>query len=100
MADIYEDCIDELKEISEDVNWINGKHGRKIIELEDKITQIREYLKNTFPGLLLYVGRSFVNPLLTVVGGFVESEAQISTISKTIKSILGGYSCEYRFKII
>jgi len=100
LTDIYNDCLDELKEISEDVSWINSKQGRKIIDLENKIAQIREYLKNTFPGLLLYIGRSFVDPLLTVVGGFVENETQISTISKTIKSILGGYSCEYRLKII
>lgn len=100
LTDIYNDCLDELKEISEDVSWINSKHGRKIIDIETKIVQIREYLKNTFPKLLLYIGRSFVNPLLIVVGGFVENETQISTISKTIKSIFGGYSCEYRLKII
>lgn len=82
--DIFEDSKDEVREICADYKWINSRNGKKILQIEEWIKKARHYLSVDFPFEYIYIGRSFIEPISLIVGGYVKE----SNTKKLVESYL------------
>lgn len=83
-AELYAACIEELREIKDDLKWSNSKSGKFIQKLEDWVLDTRSKV------LLLgweriFIGRSMINPKDLHIGGVVISEKEAKDIKKQIE---------------
>lgn len=80
---LYESCIEELKEIKDDLNWESSKDGKFIQKLEEWVLATR-----TNASLLgwesIFIGRSIINPKGLNIGGLVRNEKEAEEIKKQI----------------
>ena len=72
--EIFSDLKDEVKDICIDYTWIHSKEGEKILQIEQWIKNARYNLASDFPDAMIYIGRSFINPVSLIIGGFVENQ--------------------------
>lgn len=68
------ELIDEAKEISEDFRWSQSKEGKLILRIESWIEEQRKILDEKWPKELIYIGRSFDEPISLIIGGMVNSK--------------------------
>ena len=73
--EIFRDLKDEVKEICIDYTWIHSKEGEKILQIEQWIKKARCSLTSDFPNAMIYIGRSFINPISLIIGGYVENQS-------------------------
>lgn len=72
--EIFSELKDEVKDICIDYTWIHSKEGEKILQIEQWIKNARYNLASDFPNAMIYIGRSFINPVSLIIGGFVENQ--------------------------
>lgn len=82
--DLYEDCIEEYREIKDDLKFRSTKDGRLIIELEVWVQKLRKEINIKFQNKKLFVGRSFIDPKELIIGGIVEKIDEIQYIKDFI----------------
>lgn len=80
--EVFSDLKDEVKDICIDYTWIHSKEGEKILQIEQWIKKARYNLASDFPNAMIYIGRSFINPVSLIIGGFVENQ-NIKELLKT-----------------
>lgn len=71
---LYDELKSEVKEIAEDFEWGRSKDGQIILEIENWIEKARLRLREEYPDVLIYIGRSFVNPKELIIGGVVNDD--------------------------
>ena len=71
---LYDELKSAVKEIAEDFEWVCSKDGQIIMKIEDWIENARLRLGKEYPDVLIYIGRSFVNPKELVIGGVVNDD--------------------------
>jgi hypothetical protein len=96
---LYNDCMEDLKEIKDDIRWRATADGKIVLEIERWIAQVREKLASQFNGQSIFVGRSFVDPKTLVVGGVIKDDVELITIKRFIESENPPVVPVYRFEI-
>lgn len=96
---LFDDTKDEVKEICADYKWINSKDGEKILQIEEWIKKARNYFANDFPSKYIYIGRSFIEPISLIVGGYVKDIAERETIEKYFNRMLPPITIEYKINV-
>lgn len=71
---LYDELKSAVKEIAEDFEWVCNKNGQIIMKIEDWIENARLRLGKEYPDVLIYIGRSFVNPKELIIGGVVNDD--------------------------
>lgn len=71
---LYDELKSAVKEIAEDFEWVCSKDGQIIMKIEDWIENARLRLGKEYPDVLIYIGRSFVNPKELIIGGVVNDD--------------------------
>ena len=71
---LYDELKSEVKEIAEDFEWGRSKDGQIILEIENWIEKARLRLREEYPDTLIYIGRSWVNPMELIIGGVVDDD--------------------------
>lgn len=71
---LYDELKSAVKEIAEDFEWVCSKDGQIIMKIEDWIENARLRLGKEYPDVLIYIGRSFVNPKELIIGGGVVND--------------------------
>lgn len=71
--ELYSALFDETKEMSEDFRWSRTKDGKLVIKIESWIEEQRKILGDKWPNELIYIGRSFDEPISLIIGGLVSS---------------------------
>ncbi len=70
--DLFEETKSEVTEICDDYKWWNSKEGKLVLEIEDWIKEARLCVATDFPSEHIYIGRSFIEPVSLIVGGYVK----------------------------
>ena len=71
---LYDELKSAVKEIAEDFELVCSKDGQIIMKIEDWIENARLRLGKEYPDVLIYIGRSFVNPKELIIGGVVNDD--------------------------
>lgn len=97
--DLFDDTKDEVKEICADYKWVNSKDGKKILQIEEWIKKARDCFANDSPSEYIYIGRSFIEPISLIVGGFVKSIAEKERIETYFNRMLPPITIEYKIDV-
>lgn len=97
--DLYEDTKEEVKEIISDYRWAISGNGRKVLQIEEWIKRARLSLSNSFSSEFIYIGRSFINPISLIIGGYVKDMATKETIEIFFNKMLPPIAIEYKINI-
>ncbi len=94
-------CVlkDEVNDICIDYTWIHSKEGEKILQIEQWIKRARCNLASDFPNAMIYIGRSFINPLNLRIGGFVENKNTEEMIKKYFDNLLPPIRIDYKISL-
>ncbi|MER2999237.1 hypothetical protein [Pontibacter populi] len=82
--ELYESCIEELREIKEDFKWSNSKDGKFIQKLEDWVLNIRSKISDK-GWEKIFIGRSMIDPKELNIGGVVKNEKEADEIRMQIE---------------
>ncbi len=77
--DLFDETKNEVKEICDDYKWMNSKNGKLILQIEEWIKKARLCIVTDFPSELIFIGRSFIEPVSLIVGGYVK-DLQVKTM--------------------
>lgn len=69
---LFEETKSEVTEICDDYKWRNSKEGKLVLQIEDWIKEARLCVATDFPSEHIYIGRSFIEPVSLIVGGYVK----------------------------
>lgn len=97
--EIYSGLKDEVKEICEDYTWIHSKKGEKILQIEQWIKKARCNLASDFPYAMIYIGRSFINPVSLIIGGFVENQNIEDLLKKYFNNLRPPIKIDYKISL-
>jgi len=70
---LYDYCLEEYREIKDDLKFRNTKDGQLIIGIENWILAQREILSQLKPSEI-FIGRSFIDPKKIVIGGLLNGQ--------------------------
>lgn len=96
---LFEEANEEVNEICADYKWKHSKEGNKILQIEQWIEKVRDYLSTNYPNELIYVGRSFIDPISLIVGGFVKDRIVLDSLIKILENMSPPINIEYRISI-
>ena len=99
-VEIYEDIKDEVRDIIADYKWKNSKDGKTVLQIEKWIKRARLQLSVDFPEEKIYIGRSFVNPISLVVGGYVKDVGRINIIEKYLADMNPPIAIRFSIKVL
>lgn len=94
--ELFEDLENEVKEIIADYKWIKSKEGKKILQIEEWIKEARHCLSIDFPTEFIYIGRSFIEPISLIIGGYVTDSNSKSLIESYFNNINPPIAIEYK----
>lgn len=97
--ELFSDLKDEVKEICEDYTWIHSKEGEKILQIEQWIKKTRCYLASDYPNAMIYIGRSFINPISLIIGGFVENQNTEELFKKYFNNLRPPINIDYKISL-
>ncbi len=97
--EIYRDLKDEVKEICIDYTWIHSKEGEKILQIEQWIKKARCSLTSDFPNAMIYIGRSFINPVSLIIGGYVENQSIEEFFKKYFNNLCPPIKIDYKISL-
>lgn len=97
---IYEDIKDEVRDIIADYKWKNSKDGKTVLQIEKWIKRARLQLYVDFQEEKIYIGRSFVNPISLVVGGYVKDVGRINIIEKYLADMNPPIAIRFSIKVL
>lgn len=93
---LFEETKNEVKEICDDYKWLNSKEGKLILQIEEWIKKARLCVATDFPSELIYIGRSFIEPVSLIVGGYVKELNTKITIESYLNNMTPPIAIEYR----
>ena len=99
-VEIYEDIKDEVRDIIADYKWKNSKDGKTVLQIEKWIKRARLQLSVDFQEEKIYIGRSFVNPISLVVGGYVKDVGRINIIEKYLADMNPPIAIRFSIKVL
>lgn len=99
-VEIYEDIKDEVRDLIADYKWKNSKDGKTVLQIEKLIKRARLQLSVDFPEEKIYIGRSFVNPISLVVGGYVKDVGRINIIEKYLADMNPPIAIRFSIKVL
>lgn len=97
--EIFSDLKDEVKEICIDYTWIHSKEGEKILQIEQWIKKARCSLTSDFPNAMIYIGRSFINPVSLIIGGYVENQNIEDLLKKYFNNLRPPIKIDYKISL-
>ena len=97
--ELFSDLKDEVKEICEDYTWIHSKKGEKILQIEQWIKKARCNLASDYPNAMIYIGRSFINPISLIIGGFVENQNTEELFKKYFNNLRPPINIDYKISL-
>lgn len=98
-SNLYDETNDEVKEICNDYKWLNSKDGKLILKIEEWIQEARLGVATDFPSEHIYIGRSLIEPVSLIVGGYVK-ELRIKTmIESCLNNMNPPIAIEYRISL-
>jgi len=96
---LYDACIEELREIKSDIKWVNSNDGKLIIKIEHWVESARKKISEHFYGYKIFVGRSLLNPKELIIGGMLKNELEIEIIKKELMKETPPVLPIYKFEI-
>jgi len=72
---LYNYCLEEYREIKEDLKFRNSMDGKLIIEIENWVQQNRELISQLHPSKI-FIGRSFNDPKQLIIGGLLNGKKE------------------------
>jgi len=84
---VYESCIEELREIASDLKWSNSKEGIQVQNLEAWVINARKDLARFDEFKTVFIGRSIMDPTLLIISGVMDSELQEEKLKEKIKDL-------------
>lgn len=72
---LHDYCLEEYREIKEDLKFRNSKDGKLIIELESWVQENRESIPELLPAKV-FIGRSFDDPKKLIIGGILNGQQE------------------------
>lgn len=96
---LFEETKEEAKNICDDYKWINSKDGKLILQIEKWIKEARHCLSVDFPFEYIYIGRSFVEPVSLIVGGYVKESSFKNFIESYFSKMNPPITIEYKIHI-
>lgn len=97
--ELFDDLRDEVKEICSDYAWVHSKEGVKILQIEQWIKNARCNLASDFPNAMIYIGRSFINPVSLIIGGLVENQNVEYQIKEYFNNLYPPIKIDYRLSL-
>ena len=97
--ELFSDLKNEVKEICEDYTWIHSKEGEKILQIEQWIKKTRCNLASDYPNAMIYIGRSFINPISLIIGGFVENQNTEELFKKYFNNLRPPINIDYKISL-
>ena len=93
---LFEETKDEVREICDDYKWLNSKDGKLILQIEEWIKEARHCVAADFPSECIYIGRSFIEPVSLIVGGYVKELRTKAMIESCLNDMNPPIAIEYR----
>lgn len=97
--DLFEAIKEEVREICDDYKWMNSQEGKLILQIEKWIKEARHCLSVDFPFEYIYIGRSFVEPVSLIVGGYVKESSFKNFIESYFSKMNPPITIEYKINI-
>ena len=76
---LYDSCLEEYREIKDDLRFRKTKDGILIIETENWVQLHRESLSQLKPSEI-FMGRSFIDPKKLIIGGLLNGQEKRKVI--------------------
>lgn len=93
---LFEETKSEVTEICDDYKWRNSKEGKLVLQIEDWIKEARLCVATDFPSEHIYIGRSFIEPVSLIVGGYVKELRTKAMIEECLNNMNPPIAIEYR----
>lgn len=97
--DLFESAKEEVRDIYDDYKWINSNEGKNILQIEEWIKAARHSMSVDFPSELIYIGRSFVNPISLIVGGYVKEKSAKDLVKSYFDQMNPPIAIEYKITV-
>lgn len=94
--DLFEETKSEVTEICDDYKWRNSKDGKLVLQIEDWIKEARLCVATDFHSEHIYIGRSFIEPVSLIVGGYVKELRTKAMIESCLNDMNPPIAIEYR----
>ena len=88
-----------LIKIQNTSTWIHSKEGEKILQIEQWIKKARCSLTSDFPNAMIYIGRSFINPVSLIIGGYVENQSIEEFFKKYFNNLCPPIKIDYKISL-
>ena len=85
--ELYENCIEERREITSDLKWSNSKEGIQVLNLEERVIYARNAFADFDEFKTIFIGRSMIDPTLLIISGVLDSELQEEKLKEKIKDL-------------
>lgn len=85
--DLYESCMEEVREITSDLKWSSSKQGIVVQNLEAWVINARKDLASVDEFKTIFIGRSMIDPTLLIISGVLDSELQIEKLKEEIEHL-------------
>ncbi len=96
---LFEETQDEVKEICDDYKWLNSKRGKLILQIEEWIKEARLCVTIDFPSEYIYIGRSFIEPVSLIVGGYVKDLNTKTLVESYFSNMVPPIAIEYKITV-
>ena len=97
--DLFEAAKEEVRDICDDYKWINSNEGKNILQIEEWIKAARHSMSVDFPSELIYIGRSYVNPISLIVGGYVKGKGAKDLVKSYFDQMNPPIAIEYKITV-
>ena len=97
--DLFEETKDEVTEICNDYKWMNSKEGKMILQIEKWINEARHCIASDFSSEHIYIGRSLIEPISLIVGGYVKELSTKAIIESCLNNMNPPIDIEYKMEI-
>lgn len=84
---LYEDCIEDLREITNDLKWSTSKQGIEVLNLEAWVINARKQLADIAEFKTIFIGRSMIDPTWLIISGILDSESQEEKLKEKINQL-------------
>ena len=96
---LFEETKDEVTDICDDYKWLNSKNGKLILKIEEWIKNARHCIAIDFPSEYIYIGRSLIDPVTLIVGGYVNELNTKANIESYLNNMNPPIDIKYRIEI-
>jgi hypothetical protein len=93
--ELYENCIEELREITSDLKWSKTKEGIQVLNLEEWVINARTSFADFDEFKTIFIGRSMIDPTLLIISGVLGSGLQEEKLKEKIKYLSPPTQPEY-----